>query len=98
MNFFFSCNFYILIHLLIINITYIYRYSKLEGAFSNWRKLGDGFEYANPIQYNQEYRQVEMQKKADRESDSESENLQWEEESESGGRKIMRVMHDNGKL
>ncbi|KAL0118943.1 hypothetical protein PUN28_009521 [Cardiocondyla obscurior] len=59
------------------------QYSKLEGAFSNWRKLGDGFEYANPIQYNQEYRQVEMQKKA-YESDSESENPQWEEESESG--------------
>ncbi|KAG5328475.1 FBXW5 protein, partial [Acromyrmex charruanus] len=59
------------------------QYSKLEGAFSNWRKLGDGFEYASPIQYNQEYRQVEMQKKA-HESDSESENPQWEEESESG--------------
>ncbi|XP_077267702.1 F-box and WD repeat domain containing 5 isoform X2 [Temnothorax americanus] len=60
------------------------QYSKLEGAFSNWRKLGDGFEYASPIQYNQEYRQVEMQKKAHSESDSESENPQWEEESESG--------------
>ncbi|KAL6449154.1 hypothetical protein ACFW04_000678 [Cataglyphis niger] len=59
------------------------QYSKLEGGFSNWRKLGDGFEYASPIQYNQEYRQVEMQKKA-HESDSESENLLWEEESESG--------------
>ncbi|KYN43382.1 F-box/WD repeat-containing protein 5 [Trachymyrmex septentrionalis] len=59
------------------------QYSKLEGAFSNWRKLGDGFEYASPIQYNQEYRQVELQKKA-HESDSESENPQWEEESESG--------------
>ncbi|XP_024867639.1 F-box/WD repeat-containing protein 5 isoform X2 [Temnothorax curvispinosus] len=60
------------------------QYSKLEGAFSNWRKLGDGFEYASPIQYNQEYRQVEMQKKAHSESDSESETPQWEEESESG--------------
>ncbi|XP_011170787.1 F-box/WD repeat-containing protein 5 [Solenopsis invicta] len=59
------------------------QYSKLEGAFSNWRKLGDGFEYASPIQYNQEYRQVEMQKKP-HDSDSESENPQWEEESESG--------------
>ncbi|XP_011881103.1 PREDICTED: F-box/WD repeat-containing protein 5 isoform X2 [Vollenhovia emeryi] len=59
------------------------QYSKLEGAFSNWRKLGDGFEYASPIQYNQEYRQVEMQRNV-HESDSESENLQWEEESESG--------------
>ncbi|XP_014475307.1 PREDICTED: F-box/WD repeat-containing protein 5 isoform X2 [Dinoponera quadriceps] len=37
----------------------------------------------HPIQYNQEYRQVEMEKKAN-ESDSESENPQWEEESESG--------------
>lgn len=71
------------------------RYSKLEGAFSNWRKLGDGFEYASPIQYNQEYRQVEMQKKT-HESDSESEK--WEEESESGGRKIMCVMHGNRRL
>ncbi|XP_070154179.1 F-box/WD repeat-containing protein 5 [Polyergus mexicanus] len=59
------------------------QYSKLEGGFSNWRKLGDGFEYASPIQYNQEYRQVEMQRKA-HESDSESENPLWEEESESG--------------
>ncbi|XP_050465375.1 F-box/WD repeat-containing protein 5 [Cataglyphis hispanica] len=58
------------------------QYSKLEGGFSNWRKLGDGFEYASPIQYNQEYRQVEMQKA--HESDSESENLLWEEDSESG--------------
>lgn len=68
----------------------------MEGAFSNWRKLGDGFEYASPIQYNQEYRQVEMQKKAN-ESDSESENPQWEEESESGGKKVMRLMHGNRK-
>lgn len=74
-----------------INIICIYnRYSKLEGGFSNWRKLGDGFEYASPIQYNQEYRQVEMQKKA-HESDSESENPLWEEESESGGKKITRA-------
>ncbi|XP_020287026.1 F-box/WD repeat-containing protein 5 [Pseudomyrmex gracilis] len=58
------------------------QYSKLEGGFANWRKLGDGFEYASPIQYNQEYRQVEMQKNI-YESDSEIENLQWEEESES---------------
>lgn len=62
------------------------RYSTLEGGFSNWRKLGDGFEYASPIQYNQEYRQVEMEKKA-HESDSDSENPQWEEDSESGGEK-----------
>ncbi|KAH0955613.1 hypothetical protein HN011_000454 [Eciton burchellii] len=59
------------------------QYSTLEGGFSNWRKLGDGFEYASPIQYNQEYRQVEMEKKA-HESDSDSENPQWEEDSESG--------------
>lgn len=60
----------------------------------NWRKLGDGFDYASPIQYNQEYRQVEMEKKA-HESDSESENPQWEEESESGGRNNARVTHDS---
>ncbi|KMQ87834.1 f-box wd repeat-containing protein 5-like protein, partial [Lasius niger] len=64
------------------------QYSKLEGGFSNWRKLGDGFEYASPIQYNQEYRQVEMQRKA-HESDSESENPLWEEESESGESSII---------
>ncbi|XP_012233937.1 F-box/WD repeat-containing protein 5 isoform X2 [Linepithema humile] len=64
------------------------RLHKLEGGFSNWRKLGDGFEYASPIQYNQEYRQVEMQKKT-HESDSESENPQWEEESESGESSII---------
>lgn len=52
----------------------------------NWRKLGDGFDYASPIQYNQEYRQVEMERKT-HDSDSESENPQWEEESESGGRR-----------
>lgn len=39
-----------------------------------------------------------MQKKAAHESDSESENPQWEEESESGGKKIMRVMQSNRKL
>lgn len=57
----------------------------------NWRKLGDGFDYASPIHYNQEYRQVEMEKKA-HESDSESENSQWEEGSESGGRKVMHTV------
>lgn len=51
----------------------------------NWKKLGDGFEYANPIQYNQEYRQVEMEKKA-QENDKESDNSQWDEENESGGK------------
>jgi len=82
---------------MLIYVIYIHdRYSKLEGAFSNWRKLGDGFEYASPIQYNQEYRQVELQKKA-HESDSESENPQWEEESESGGRQITHVIHSNRK-
>lgn len=53
----------------------------------NWRKIGDGFEYASPIQYNQEYRQVEMEKKAHESENDESENLQWEEGSESGGKK-----------
>lgn len=42
----------------------------------NWKKLGDGFEYANPIQYNQEYRQVEMEKKA-YENDKKSEKSLW---------------------
>jgi len=37
-----------------------------------------------------------MQKKA-HESDSESENPQWEEESESGGRQIAHVIHSNRK-
>ncbi|CAK9833884.1 F-box/WD repeat-containing protein 5 [Anthophora retusa] len=59
------------------------QYSTLAGGFMNWKKLGDGFEYANPIQYNQEYRQVEMEKKA-QETDKESENSQWDEENESG--------------
>lgn len=77
-------------HVLHIHIYIHNRYSKLEGGFANWRKLGDGFEYASPIQYNQEYRQVEMQKNI-YESDSEIENLQWEEESESEGRKALRA-------
>lgn len=51
----------------------------------NWRKLGDGFEYASPITYNQEYRQAEMEKET-AESDTETENNQWEEESESSGK------------
>lgn len=42
----------------------------------NWKKLGDGFEYANPIQYNQEYRQVEMEKKA-QENGKKNENSLW---------------------
>ena len=63
----------------------MYRYSTLEGGFMNWKKLGDGFEYANPIQYNQEYRQVEMEKKT-QENDKESDNFQWDEENESGGK------------
>ncbi|XP_043275210.1 F-box/WD repeat-containing protein 5 isoform X2 [Venturia canescens] len=58
------------------------QYSTLEGGFMNWRKLGDGFEYASPITYNQEYRQAEMEKET-AESDTETENNQWEEESES---------------
>lgn len=38
-----------------------------------------------------------MQKKA-HESDSESENLLWEEESESGGKKIMCIVLENRSL
>ncbi|XP_034949742.1 F-box/WD repeat-containing protein 5 isoform X2 [Chelonus insularis] len=57
------------------------QYSTLEGGFMNWKRLGDGFEYASPIRYNQEYRQVEMEKET-MESDSETEAHQWEDESE----------------
>lgn len=46
----------------------------------NWKKLGDGFEYANPIQYNQEYRQVEIGKEA-QENDKGNENSQCDEEN-----------------
>lgn len=47
----------------------------------NWEKLGDDFEYANPIQYNQEYRQVEMEKKVQgSEKDDEDESTQWDED------------------
>lgn len=41
-----------------------FRYSTLEGGFLNWKRLGDGFEYASPIRYNQEYRQVEKEREA----------------------------------
>ncbi|XP_076238441.1 F-box and WD repeat domain containing 5 isoform X2 [Calliopsis andreniformis] len=61
---------------------YANRYNTLEGIFMNWKKLGDDFEYANPIQYNQEYRQVEMEKKT-QENENEEEGRQVEEEHES---------------
>ena len=52
----------------------------------NWRKLGDGFEYAKPIKYNKEYRQVEMEKEvAESDSENEIDNSLGEEESESDG-------------
>ncbi|KAK0092614.1 hypothetical protein PV326_001024 [Microctonus aethiopoides] len=57
------------------------RLHTLEGGFMNWKRLGDGFEYASPIRYNQEYRQVEMERET-MDSDSESEAPQWEDESE----------------
>lgn len=61
------------------------QYSTLEGGFMNWRKLGDGFEYASPIRYNEDYRQVEMEKEiADSDSDNES-SPQWEDESDEEG-------------
>lgn len=50
----------------------------------NWKRLGDGFEYANPIRYNEEYRQVEMERETT-ESDSETDAPQWEDESELSG-------------
>lgn len=55
------------------------QYSTLEGGFMNWRKLGDGFEYAKPIRYNKEYRQVEMERDI-AESDSESEDKEDDED------------------
>ncbi|XP_076683454.1 F-box and WD repeat domain containing 5 [Andrena cerasifolii] len=59
------------------------QYNTLEGIFMNWEKLGDDFEYANPIQYNQEYRQVEMEKKVQgSEKDDENESTQWDEDNE----------------
>lgn len=36
----------------------------MEGAFFNWRRLGDGLDYASPIYYNQEYRQVETERRS----------------------------------
>lgn len=33
----------------------------MDSAQHNWWKLGDGLEYASPIYYNQEYRQVETE-------------------------------------
>ncbi|XP_043259076.1 F-box/WD repeat-containing protein 5 isoform X2 [Colletes gigas] len=56
--------------------------STLEGIFMNWKKLGDDFEYANSIQYNQEYRLVEMEKDV-QDNDKDSESSQWDEEYES---------------
>nr|XP_012144149.1 PREDICTED: F-box/WD repeat-containing protein 5 isoform X2 [Megachile rotundata] len=58
------------------------QYSTLEGGFMNWKRLGDGFEYANPIQYTEEYRQVEMEKIA-QENDEEDKNSQQDVKSES---------------
>ena len=58
----------------------------------NWRRLGDGFEYASPITYKQEYREVEMEKEA-MDSDSETENHQWDEESESAGEIIIETIY-----
>ncbi|XP_046413116.1 F-box/WD repeat-containing protein 5 isoform X1 [Neodiprion fabricii] len=57
------------------------QYSTLEGGFLNWRRLGDGFEYASPIQYNENYRQVEIEKDTTDHS-CENDDLTWEEESE----------------
>ncbi|XP_026672094.1 F-box/WD repeat-containing protein 5 isoform X2 [Ceratina calcarata] len=47
-------------------------YTTLEGGFMKWKKLGDGFEYATPIQYNQEYREVEKEKSSKQEDDEDS--------------------------
>ncbi|KDR15186.1 F-box/WD repeat-containing protein 5 [Zootermopsis nevadensis] len=53
--------------------------STLESAFLNWRRLGDGTDYACPIQYNAEYRQVETQGKGESPPDSVSENSDSED-------------------
>lgn len=66
----------------------------------NWRRLGDGFEYANPIRYNEEYRQVEMERETT-ESDSETDALQWEDESELSGifsSYLIKHSHSNLKM
>lgn len=57
----------------------IFRCSTLESAFLNWRRLGDGADYACPIQYNAEYRQVETQGKGESPPDSVSENSDSED-------------------
>ncbi|OAD58000.1 F-box/WD repeat-containing protein 5 [Eufriesea mexicana] len=66
------------------------QYSTLEGGFMNWKKLGDGFEYANPIQYNQEYRQVEIAKEV-QENDKENENSQCDEENKSVNKELPNI-------
>ncbi|XP_046398451.1 F-box/WD repeat-containing protein 5 [Ischnura elegans] len=38
------------------------RFETLEGAFSNWKRLGDGSEYASPIQYSADYHRAEQTK------------------------------------
>ncbi|XP_058789994.1 F-box/WD repeat-containing protein 5 [Phymastichus coffea] len=59
------------------------QYSTLEGGFMNWRKLGDGFEYANPIRYNEEYRQVEAQREVQNSDNSDNESSpQYEDDSD----------------
>ncbi|XP_014210328.1 F-box/WD repeat-containing protein 5 [Copidosoma floridanum] len=59
------------------------QYSTLEGGFMNWRKLGDGFEYASPIKYNNEYRQVEMEKEVVDSDNSDNESSPpWEDSEE----------------
>lgn len=56
--------------------------STLEGAFLNWRRLGDGMDYACPIQYNAEYRHVETQGKGKSTARSLSENSDNEDDGE----------------
>lgn len=58
----------------------------------NWKRLGDGFEYANPIQYNQEYRQVEMERKI-QENDREDNSSEWDD-NESEGRNSYIKKHN----
>jgi len=72
-----------MIVILYVTAQYVLRFrcTTLEGAFLNWRRLGDGMDYACPIKYNAEYRQVETQGKAEGTTGSDTEDsagiLNW---------------------
>lgn len=66
----------IILHVTVHMYQYVllFRCTTLEGAFLNWRRLGDGMDYACPIKYNAEYRQVETQGKAEGTAGSDTED------------------------